>query len=69
MSKIRDRAVMPHGGTTIHVNGHCRTEIFKAALDFGGLQARLLGCLQKDPAGRFLLRRLGMDARLPKRSR
>ena len=22
---------MPHGGTTIHVNGHCRTEIYKAA--------------------------------------
>src|SRR4029453_13860410 len=22
---------MPHGGTTIHVHGHCRTEIYKAA--------------------------------------
>ena len=22
---------MPHEGTTIHVNGHCRTEIYKAA--------------------------------------
>jgi hypothetical protein len=30
-SVIGDRAVMSPGGTTIHINGPCRTEIYKAA--------------------------------------